>query len=99
MKEIDNIDWILYCMYLCHIDTTNVKIEKRRQMAKPLREAIIGITISNHDNLISELENAKLIDNGNILVLTDSKDGVSSYVGYENFRIFCNQLVCKYLSK
>ena len=67
-------------------------------MAKPLEEAIIGITLSNHDNLISELENAKLFDNGNILVLTDSENGVSSYVGYENFRIFCDQLICNYLN-
>jgi len=67
-------------------------------MAKPLEEAIIGITLANHDNLIFELENAKLLD-GNVFVLIDSKNGVSSYVGYRNFRIFCDELIHKYLKK
>jgi len=42
MKEIDNTDWILYCMHLCHIDTTNVKIEKRRYMTyKDVRSFLV----------------------------------------------------------
>lgn len=62
-------------------------------------EAKIGINVKDYNDLVSELENAKLIDNGNILVLTDSKDGVSSYLGYENFKVFCNSLISKYLEK
>jgi len=61
-----------------------------------VREAIVGVTKENYDNLTTQLEHATLKDNGNVLVLTDSKDGVSSYIGYENFRIFCERLL-KYL--
>lgn len=72
------------------------RIEKR---ILPEIETKVEMIAKDCKNLISELENAKLIDNGNVLVLTDSKDGVSSYLGYENFRIFCDSLISKYLRK
>ena len=68
-------------------------------MAEP-KNMMVEIKDKDRRALINELINAELIDKGKVLVLMEYKDvGVSGYLGYENFRVFCDELVRKYLNK
>lgn len=50
-------------------------------------------------NLISELEIAEQKADGTIFVVTGTKDGATCYIGYDNFRCFCDSLILKYLKR
>ena len=50
-------------------------------------------------NLISELEIAEQKADGTIFIVTGNKDGATCYIGYDNFRCFCDSLILKYLKR
>ena len=62
-------------------------------------EAKIEILAKDYENLISELKNAKMWDDGTIVEVTGNKDGITYYMGYDSFRCFCDSLILKYLKK
>jgi len=62
-------------------------------------EAKVIMIAKDCENLISELENARLIDSGEILVRKYKDVGVTGYIGYESFSVFCQGLINKYLRK
>lgn len=62
-------------------------------------EAKIEMITKDCENLINELKIAGQKTDGTIFVVTGTKDGTTHYMGYENFRCFCDALIKKYLEK
>ena len=69
-------------------------------MSKEEIEAKVEIIAKDYENLIHELENAEPLEDGRVLVPANTKDiGVIGYMGYGDFRCFCDELIRKYLRK
>ena len=66
-----------------------------------MEEIIAKIEMIEKDceNLISELKNAKMWDDGTIVEVTGTENGITYYMGYDSFRCFCDSLILKYLKK
>ena len=62
-------------------------------------EAKIEILAKDYENLISELKSAKMWDDGTIVEVTGTENGITYYMGYDSFRCFCDSLILKYLKK
>lgn len=59
----------------------------------------IEVLEKDQENLMSELRIAEQKKDGSIFVVTGTENGATHYLGYDNFRCFCNSLLKKYFTK